>query len=89
MFVVEEHRNKGISKRLVKAILKDSRDSHIFATSRVDNDPMHEVLVRNGFTKAGSAFVSYRGNQLKLFLYYSPIPKARTLGLHSRNVESS
>ena len=69
VFVIEEHRGKGLSIRLVKAILRDARGCNIFATSRIDNVAMHKALVRNRFIQSGKPFISTRGNQMILFLY--------------------
>ena len=69
VFVIEEHRGKGLSIRLVEAILRDAPGCNIFATSRIDNVAMHEALVKNRFIQSGKPFISARGNKMILFLY--------------------
>jgi len=70
VYVLESQRRKGISQKLVDALLKASGQANVFATSRTDNVPMHRVLERAGFVRTGVAYPSGRGkHQLQLFVH--------------------
>jgi GNAT superfamily N-acetyltransferase len=81
VFVVEGHRGRGISTRLVKALLKEAGGFNIFATSRIEIVPMHRALMSAGFLEAGKSFISGRGNKVKLFLNFSPPSEAQCRSL--------
>ena len=68
VFVLPSSRRAGFSHKLVKAALAATSGRAIFATSRLDNAPMHKVLKAHGFSSQGKAYASTRGKQ-KLVLF--------------------
>lgn len=70
VFVPTIYRGMKFSHSLIHAALSRIGDQNVFATSRIDNDPMRRTLERHGFKKVGMAYVSERGNyNLNLFLH--------------------
>jgi len=68
-YVSDAHRGRGLSGKLIRALLKRSEGLPVIATSRTDNAPMHRALERAQFTRTGSEFSSSRGkHQLQLFV---------------------
>lgn len=55
-------RKQGHSHRLVESSIQLSNDQPIFATSRSDNYPMHQALVKRGFELNGEEYASTRGD---------------------------
>jgi len=49
VYVIPSERGKGISGRVLEALLKSAADVNMFATSRTDNAAMHRSLERFGF----------------------------------------
>ena len=56
-------RGRGYSSVLVESALSECGSSVVFATSRVENLPMHRTLSRFGFRPLGTDFFSPRGNR--------------------------
>lgn len=74
VFILPSARGKGYSHLVVQAALEVAQESGVFSTSRADNDPMHRVLDRFGFSLSGSTYASTRGaHDLKLFAREPPI----------------
>ena len=67
IFIVEEARNQGWSRRLVKKAIECALGSAIFATIRTDNDPMLRSLRSLGFEAAGEP---YQGRNMKHLQVY-------------------
>lgn len=70
VFVLPSSRGSGLSHKLVKAALSIACCQRIFATSRSDNAPMHNVLKTHGFSCHGEEYASTRGDH-KLVLFVS------------------
>lgn len=69
VFVDEAHRGRGLSKRLVGALLGDLDPAGAYATSLTTNAAMHKVLLVHGFLTAGDTYPATRKNQrLQAFL---------------------
>lgn len=69
VFISPEHRGQGLSRKLLKAVLKFARGSGVFATTRSDNVPMQKTLEKCGFVRTGRLYQSERrDNKLCLFL---------------------
>lgn len=68
VFVLPKARGNGHGLRLSQVALTSAGDDGVFATSRADNTPMHKVLTKLGFARAGEAYPSSYGNHyLELF----------------------
>lgn len=62
-------RGRGFSHKIVQAALCVKEEQSIFATSRVENIPMHKVLSAHGFSCQGNAYPSNLGEKtLVLFI---------------------
>ncbi|HEX5037720.1 MAG TPA: GNAT family N-acetyltransferase [bacterium] len=69
------HQRNGHCGRLVEAVLQDLESEDLYATSKVDNLPMHKVLGRFGFLKVGRSYVSKnRSGEIALFVRLSSRP---------------
>ena len=69
IFVPEQARGKGFSSELAGAAADASGDRGIFATSRLDNEPMHRTLAKHGFEKAGQPYQGKdAAERIQLFL---------------------
>ena len=69
VFVEPSARGKGHSHTLVRYALAPLAHTGVFATSRIDNAPMHRTLAVFGFTAQGKAYPSTRESYvLKLFI---------------------
>ena len=74
IFVLPSARNQGIGLKLCNAALSRVRGKGIFATARTNNDGMHVILPRFGFSKIGKRYSSARGgHQLQLFLRHAAL----------------
>jgi GNAT superfamily N-acetyltransferase len=58
VFITEDHRGRGLSRRLVEAALAGADCRGVFATSREDNAGMHATLGNCGFSLAGKPYTS-------------------------------
>lgn len=63
VFVLPSSRGAGFSHRLVEDALSVVSGQPIFATSRLNNMPMHRVLEAHGFFRHGKGYASRRSNQ--------------------------
>jgi GNAT superfamily N-acetyltransferase len=69
IYVDDGFRNKGYSRQLVAELLPKANNMGVYATSLIDNEPMHRSLAREGFVKVGKSWPSKRkGKFLALFL---------------------
>jgi len=69
LFVQEGHRERGLSGRLVRALLERAKDARVYATSSVGNARMHSTLEKAGFASAGQQYRSSKpGKRLMLFV---------------------
>ena len=63
------YQGRGHCGRLVETVLRGFADTDLYATSKVDNLPMHKVLERFGFLKVGRSYVSKnRSGEISLFV---------------------
>lgn len=62
IYVHEEHRRKGLARRLIQVLLDGEPGGGIFATTRELNDPIMPLLKEFGFLREGNAFVSSNGD---------------------------
>jgi len=67
VYVVPEHRGKGIAMDLCRLLLERERGSRVFATTRTDNAAMIRILFALGFVRAGRAYAR-RDEVLALFV---------------------
>jgi len=67
VYVVPEHRGKGIARELCRLLLERERDSRVFSTTRPDNAPMIRILFALGFARAGRPYAR-RDEVLALFV---------------------
>lgn len=67
VFVAPAYRGRRIAERLCRQLLVDVPASHIFATTRVDNDRMMRILDALGFTRVGRPYPR-RGSHFVLYL---------------------
>jgi GNAT superfamily N-acetyltransferase len=58
IYVCPSARGKKLTSPMVKDLLQQAKGRPVYATSRVDNAPMHASLVRCGFRKEGSPYPS-------------------------------
>jgi GNAT superfamily N-acetyltransferase len=70
VFITENYRRRGLSRRLVQKALAAADDSGVFATSRSDNTGMHATLHNCGFSKAGKPYAD-RDQLIQLFLRHA------------------
>lgn len=68
VFLEESHRGRGLSLKLVEAVLA-SVPSPVFATSKRHNDAMHRVLKRFRFKQVGRAYESEQEPGVNLLLF--------------------
>jgi hypothetical protein len=69
VYVLPDSRGKRLSLALCKAVLSESEGSGVFATSRLDNEPMHKSLFEVGFRQRGKPYASGRGkHELAVFI---------------------
>lgn len=68
--VIDGFRGRRISSRMMDQLVQHAEDASVYATSRIDNHPMHAVLTTHGgFVREGSEFESERGDtRLCLFV---------------------
>jgi len=67
VYVVPEHRGKGIARELCRLLLERERGSRAFATTRPDNAAMMRILLALGFARAGRPYAR-RDEVLALFV---------------------
>ncbi len=67
VYVVPEHQGNRIASKLCGELIKRSRGSFVYATTRPDNVPMIRILLALGFARTGRPFVR-RGQELALFI---------------------
>jgi hypothetical protein len=69
VYVLPDSRGKHLSLALCESALSVSAGSAVFATSRVDNEPMHKSLARCGFQLSGKPYASGRSkDELAVFI---------------------
>ena len=69
VFVSPEARGHRVATRMVESLIEVYSEANIFATSRVDNDPMGMTLKRFGFRRLGVPYPSSRGTtRIQLFV---------------------
>jgi predicted GNAT family N-acyltransferase len=69
IFVTESSRGRGFSNKLVQAAIDAVGNQGIYATSRLDNEPMHKALEKYGFVRDGEAYPSNdKNNKIVLFV---------------------
>lgn len=60
--VLERFKGLGISSHMVEQLMPYRNRAHVYATSRIDNHPMHSALTRHGgFVREGSEYPSEHG----------------------------
>jgi GNAT superfamily N-acetyltransferase len=67
VFITEDHRERGLSRRLVEAALAGANGLGVFATSHAANAGMHATLGNCGFSLAGKPYTS-RDRLIRLFV---------------------
>lgn len=69
--VLERFKGLHISSHMVEQLMRYRSRSHVYATSRIDNLPMHSALTRHGgFVREGSDYTSELGDvPLCLFVH--------------------
>lgn len=67
VFVVPDHQGNRIASKLCGELMKRSRGSCVYATTRPNNVPMIQILLALGFVRTGRPFVR-RGQELALFI---------------------
>jgi predicted GNAT family N-acyltransferase len=69
VFVSPSARGRKFSNKLVHTAISVADGKGVFATSRLDNIPMHKALEAHGLSRNGSAYASrHEDRQLILFL---------------------
>jgi hypothetical protein len=70
VYVAERFRENGYSKQILKELSRSIRSGGVYATSRIDNVPMHKSLESEGFIKIGDSWPSKEqpGKLLCLFV---------------------
>lgn len=58
IFVLEEHRGKGLAQSLIEALLDQEGNRNMLATVRTENRAMQKALARFGFAIAGRDYLS-------------------------------
>ena len=56
--VAPDHRGRGISGRLVQALLEAALERNVYAISHTDNTPIHRALERHHFAREGVPYPS-------------------------------
>ncbi len=59
VFVVEDHRGKGLGRKIVEMVIEEAREmgcSKVRGTSRVSREKVHKLYEDIGFVKYGFAF---------------------------------
>jgi len=75
IFVLPSARNRGVGLKLCNVALASAKGKGVFATARTNNDGMHVILPKVGFSKEGKRYASARGgHQLQLFLRHAAQP---------------
>ncbi len=67
-FTVQSDRGLGHATRLLDQLLASDPTLAIWATTREDNVSIHQVLMRHGFARSGTPFLSERGRYLVLWI---------------------
>ena len=69
VFDPPSHQGQRFSRPLVELLLHKAMGSLVFATTRVNNEPMQRTLARYGFRRNGGVYHSTRGDyDLALFI---------------------
>lgn len=69
IYVDPSVRGKGIASAVVEVLVHTLHGARAYATSRVNNEPMHTSLMRYGFTPIGSPYPSQLNEpNIQLFL---------------------
>jgi len=71
LFVVEEYRNRGLSRLLAERALKLAEQKNVFAITRIDNVPMCRTNTRLCFQQSGDPYRTTRKGRsylLSLFI---------------------
>ncbi|AVJ57298.1 N-acetyltransferase [Idiomarina sp. OT37-5b] len=71
LYVSESARGKGYGRALMESIIHTLSGKACFATTREDNDSMHHLFNRFGFSKIGQPYSSDNGDY-SLVLYAKP-----------------
>jgi|25BtaG_2_1085352.scaffolds.fasta_scaffold30356_2 ribosomal protein S18 acetylase RimI-like enzyme len=71
LYVSETARGKGYGRALMESIIHTLSGKACFATTREDNDSMHHLFKRFGFSKVGQPYESENGGY-ELVLYTKP-----------------
>lgn len=80
LFVEEAHRRNGYGPQLVKKAIAPQGGAPIFATTRSNNERMHEILQENGFVQIGSDYPSKRDPSRYLRLFVRQASNLRSAG---------
>lgn len=67
VFVLPEHRERGIGAAMCRELLARVAGAPVFSTTATDNGPMQRILAREGFAPAGHPYPR-RDEHLVLFL---------------------
>lgn len=69
IFVLPSARGRKLSAALCRSLVAQAEGSGIFATSRIDNTPMHRTLEKLSFKRVGQKWPSKENNaKLALFI---------------------
>lgn len=71
LYVSEAARGKGYGRALMESFIHTLSGRACFATTREDNDSMHHLLIKFGFSKIGQPYRSENGDY-SLVLYAKP-----------------
>jgi hypothetical protein len=75
VFIMPSARGNHLSLPLCRPLIEAAGDQGVFATSKTKNDGMHSTLGKLGFSSAGKAYPSRRGDyQLQVFLRHAGQP---------------
>ena len=75
IFVLPSARRQGLAVKLCRAALAFADGKGVFATTRINNDGMNEILTKFAFLKTGRPYGSVRdGYQLQLFVRHAAQP---------------
>jgi protein-tyrosine phosphatase/GNAT superfamily N-acetyltransferase len=70
LFIVEEYRGRGLSRKIAEEALKPAEGKNVFATTRVDNCPMSRTNARIGFNRSGNPYRTTRRGQSHLLALF-------------------
>lgn len=75
IYIAPEHRGKGKTTALVEAALHQLDGGYAFATTRQNNEAMHHVLQKTGFSHVGNPYASKEHHGEKILLFLRPAGK--------------